>query len=100
MNGVRLDRNKPARIASVRMKGVLPLLVFLGAVSACNLNETYKADLERRVPFDFGCPASSLVFTPLSTSGGGVTSYGVQGCGRQAVYVMNATGAWVLNSLR
>jgi hypothetical protein len=90
-------------MAFVRMRSVLPLLVLAGALCACvgpvGANARHKMELDRRVPFDFGCPATSLVFTPLSTIAGGVvTSYGVQGCGKQAVYVMNDLGAWVLNT--
>jgi hypothetical protein len=63
-------------------------------------NSGFRSDLEKRASFDFGCPASQLSLTELSSAANGlVTSYGVRGCGKQATYVLNTTSqVWVLNT--
>ena len=58
-------------------------------------------DLIRRASFEMNCPPGALALVPLARNPNYsqlVTSYGVSGCGRRAVYVMSANGTWLLNN--
>lgn len=60
-----------------------------------------REELVRRASFDLACPGSALALVPLSHEPEYpqfIKSYGVNGCGRQAVYVIAPSGTWMLNS--
>src|SRR5262245_60485135 len=79
-------------------------LIVLGAsmlLGACGsmYNTGFQSDLRKRASFDLRCPDNYLQLYVLSQrSDGLVTSYGVDGCGQRASYVLTATGAWAMNS--
>src|SRR5262245_66101160 len=86
-----------------RMKRVAGVVVVIVASAACagTRNAELRSDLQRRAAFELHCPAGQLNMTELSKFGTGVvSSYGVQGCGQEAVYVLPASGSsvWVRNS--
>lgn len=76
----------------------LGLLVLGG----CYSNDQFKRQLVPQAEYDLKCPKDHLTFTSLQKSEqtGFVTSYGVNGCGGEAVYVMDTHGGWILNDRR
>lgn len=82
-----------------RMGTALTLLGAAAANLGCGgmYNQEAKDDLARRVQFEMNCPKDRLRFTPLDSTQGFITSYGVSGCGQKAVYVY-VQDKWVLNS--
>jgi hypothetical protein len=82
------------------MARFLPLVLLLSSAGcATSTNATLRSDLIRRASFDLRCDAPGLSLTELSEFGNGVvSSYGVRGCERQAVYVLQQSGVWVLNT--
>ncbi|APR87173.1 hypothetical protein A7982_12522 [Minicystis rosea] len=64
-----------------------------------------KAEISRRAAFDLKCDAGAVQLSVLKASCHGLTTtvcnpeqVGVQGCGRQAVYVNLRTTGWVMNN--
>jgi hypothetical protein len=55
--------------------------------------------LQRRAAFELRCPPQQLAFTTFS-EGIWSGSYGVEGCGKRAVYIYDAKSQnWMLNSI-
>lgn len=101
------------RETDVRERSVKPgfpvkpiLAAMLVAGLGCLLgpgNEQFLAALVPRATFDLSCPSEQLQFVVLQHFNGDrralVSSYGVNGCGRQVSYVLDSTtGAWIMNS--
>ena len=90
---------RPTKIGIMARCVILVYLVVLSAACGSMYNDGLKSDLEKRVAFDFDCPASKIQYHELSETNGMVTSYGVRGCGHQTTYVLNTqSGVWVQNS--
>ncbi|WP_157068726.1 hypothetical protein [Sandaracinus amylolyticus] len=81
----------------------------VGCRSADAYNRDRRAELVERAQFEMQCPQNQLHFTVLrrGTEGGRrrrvgpdiVTSYGVTGCGRRTVYVLEPdTATWLANT--
>ena len=84
---------------SVRCLRLVILCALLAGACASSYSSRIRGDLLRRASFDFHCASSALVLTELSsTETGFATSYGVRGCGQQAVYLLNSSEVWVLNT--
>jgi hypothetical protein len=81
------------------MKSIVISLLLISVVSACAYrNPSLKEDLSTRASFEFDCEKSMMSYTPLKTEFDGIiSSYGVKGCEKKAVYVW-VNGIWVLNS--
>lgn len=83
------------------MKGRLVALACMSLVGCfAAANADYRARLDKRAAFDLRCEPSQLKVVELATNSSGyVVSYGVDGCGRRAVYVLNwQNEVWILNS--
>ncbi|MBI5548004.1 MAG: hypothetical protein HY901_29330 [Deltaproteobacteria bacterium] len=95
MNTSRLLRTAIFAVASINLSGCVATVA-----------ESFRQNGARRAAFDLQCPASELKLVALGKRlddpGVDGSEIGVQGCGRQAVYVkMFAPGGgpWILNSV-
>ena len=84
------------------MKNIYKATIVPGVVvlSGCGslYNKGAKDDLSKRASFELNCPAEKLEYTVLQKRADGyVTSYGVSGCEKRAVYVISGF-QWLLNS--
>lgn len=78
------------------------LFIVVGLVPACfsaaEANAQNRDALLKRVKFDLDCQKEEVELTELSRwNNDEINSYGVNGCGQKAVYVLH-DGRWVLNS--
>lgn len=77
----------------MRTPAILALSALVLGLSGCG---TAMANLKRRASFEFNCPEAQVQVTEL-----GAGAFGVDGCGRRAIYVKVGKGLnseWVLNS--
>jgi hypothetical protein len=67
----------------------------LALLGAAGCTATLQDGLMKRAAYELRCPAEQLTLTALGTA-----TYGVDGCGRRAVYVCaGPAGVWKLDSL-
>ena len=85
---------------------LIPLLgiALSGCFDAARYNAERLSDLRARAAFELSCPESELRATPLRNGDGTmvnravVMSYGIDGCGRRSVYLLEPyTASWVAN---
>ncbi len=68
--------------------------IVLAAIGACTTTANVSGQLRPRAAFDLECPPEQLRISVLAGSGGsGLSSYGVEGCGRRARYETMCSGA-------
>ena len=84
------------------MKNLLKSIVVVSVVvlSGCGSlnNKAAKESLSERASFELNCPSEQLDFKVFQKKiDGFVTSYGVSGCNKRAVYV-DVDQQWLLNS--
>jgi hypothetical protein len=81
------------------MKIIVIASFLISVLSACAFrNPSLKEDLSTRASFELDCEKSMMSYTPLKTEFDGIiSSYGVKGCEKKAVYLW-VNGIWVLNS--
>lgn len=73
------------------------LSLFISATTGCVYASMEQ--LQRRAAFELRCPPQQLSFTTFS-EGIWSGSYGVEGCGKRAVYIYDAKSQnWLLNSI-
>ncbi len=80
------------------MKALLIVIsVFL--LSSCVDDDESKSSVLKRASFDLSCPETQIEPIELSRNDGGhINSYGVNGCGKKAVYVKPVwDDYWLLN---
>jgi hypothetical protein len=74
------------------------LLLALVTTGCAYKNSGFKEDLSNRASFEMDCEKKMMNYVPLKTEFDGiVSSYGVRGCNKKAVYI-RLNGTWVLNS--
>ncbi len=82
---------------------MLVLVLVLVALIGCgHVRQDTRASVKQRAAFDMSCSQTELTLTPLTEETlQGANSYGVEGCGKRAVYVRTTTSSgdvWVLNT--
>ena len=85
---------------SLRLLTLLALTFALlpGCFSAAEANAKNREALLERVSFDLECQEDDVALPELSRwNNDEINSYGVNGCGQKAVYVLH-NGQWILNS--
>jgi hypothetical protein len=71
--------------------------VVLGAVACGAMNDDLRSKLEQRARFDLRC--DELTYTPFGDTRHVIKSYGVEGCGQRATYMlMSDYETWVMNT--
>lgn len=89
----RRHSSSRGRSHGLREPGTLGVL--LGLCCAAGCITTLQESLTKRATYELRCPAEQLALTEL-----GPVTYGVDGCGRRAVYVgTGPAGVWKLDSL-
>lgn len=90
---------------SYRLVLVVGGLVLSGCFDATAYNAARVADLRQQAAFAMECPESELAVSPLrhgdglQIRGDVVMSYGVAGCGRRVVYLLEPyTATWMADT--
>jgi len=68
-------------------------IVCITTLSPLFLSGCAMSQLKTRAAFDFSCSEDKIVIVGL-----GGRAYGVQGCDKEATYVMSNSAGWVMNS--